>query len=77
MKERVQPVHSTLAEPEGKMGKNMVNKRSKGKVDFKRKEDLIRRPLDEEHDNTEPCNERNKESEIEVIMKKNQVIYIS
>ena len=66
-----------MAEPEGKMGKNMVNKRSKGKVDFKRKEDLIRRPLDEEHDYTEPCNERNKESEIEVIMKKCQVIYIT
>ena len=53
----------------------MGKKRSKGKVDFKRREDPGRRPLGEEDDKTEEvCHEQNNESEIEVIMKKCKVI---
>ena len=51
------------------MGKNMVSKRTKGKVDFKRKEDQVRRPVEDEKDKIEVCDERNNESDIEVIMK--------
>ena len=56
------------------MGKNVVNKRSKGKVDFKRKEDQVRSPVGDEDDKTEVCDDKNNEHEIEVIMKKCKVI---
>ena len=56
------------------MGKNVVNKRSKGKVDFKRKEDQVRRHVEDEDDKTEVCDDKNNEHEIEVIMKKCKVI---
>ena len=51
------------------MGKNMVSKRTKGKVDFKRKEDQVRRPVEDLEDKIEVGHERNHESDIEVIMK--------
>ena len=60
-----------MADPEGKMGKKVVSKRSKGKVDFKRKEDPVRRPLDDENDEIEACDDS--ESEIEITMKKCKV----
>ena len=78
MKERVQfTVHNSQfnAEPEGKMGKNVVSKRSKGKVDFKRKADPARRPVEDEDDKTEVYDDaKNNENEIEIIMKKCKVI---
>ena len=58
------------------MGKNMVSKRTKGKVDFKRKEDQVRRPVEDEKDKIEVCDERNNESDIEVIMKNCKVFFI-
>ena len=55
------------------MGKNVVSRRSKGKVDFKRKEDQARRPVEDEEDQTEVCEDKSHENEIEVIMVKCKV----